>query len=49
MLESRAYDPAGRLASVTDSLGATINYTYYSDNLLASSYVIDPASTPRRT
>ncbi|MFJ2631624.1 LamG-like jellyroll fold domain-containing protein [Streptomyces sp. NPDC087422] len=31
---SRAYDPAGRLASVTDSMGATTSYTY-TDNGLA--------------
>ncbi len=38
--ESRAYDPAGRLASVTDVKGTQTNYTYYGDNRLASSYVV---------
>ncbi|WP_431676038.1 LamG-like jellyroll fold domain-containing protein [Kitasatospora sp. KL5] len=35
-VESRAYDPAGRLASVTDAMGATTAYRYYDDGLLAS-------------
>jgi RHS repeat-associated protein len=43
--ESRAYDPAGRLASVTDVRGTTTAYTYYGDNSLASSYVVDPGSS----
>ena len=38
--ESRAYDPAGRLASVTNVKGTQTNYTYYGDNRLASSYVV---------
>ncbi|MBV9449023.1 MAG: hypothetical protein JO345_24310, partial [Streptosporangiaceae bacterium] len=38
--QSRAYDPAGRLASVTDVRGTTTGYTYYGDNKLASSYVV---------
>ncbi|WP_052710669.1 RHS repeat-associated core domain-containing protein [Pseudofrankia sp. DC12] len=33
VLESRAYDPAGRLASVTDSLGRTTQHTYWLDDL----------------
>lgn len=33
VLESRAYDPAGRLASVTDVLGRTAEYTYYDNDL----------------
>ncbi|AYG78396.1 tRNA(Glu)-specific nuclease WapA [Streptomyces hundungensis] len=33
---SRAYDPAGRLASITDSMGATTSYTYTDDGLTAS-------------
>jgi RHS repeat-associated protein len=36
VLESRAYDPAGRLANVTDAMGRTTAYTYYDDNLPAS-------------
>ncbi|WP_035302876.1 LamG domain-containing protein [Actinokineospora inagensis] len=28
---SRAYDPAGRLASITDSMGRRTRYTYYDD------------------
>ena len=37
---SRAYDPAGRLASVTDVMGTTTAYAYYDDNLPASSYIV---------
>lgn len=36
VLESRAYDPAGRLASVTDSMGRTTSYAYYDDDRLQS-------------
>ncbi|WP_265867095.1 LamG-like jellyroll fold domain-containing protein [Streptomyces sp. SKN60] len=36
VLESNAYDPAGRLASTTDALGATTSFSYYDDNLLAT-------------
>jgi RHS repeat-associated protein len=43
--ESRAYDPAGRLASVTNVMGTTTNYTYYGNNLLASSWIADPGSS----
>ncbi len=42
--ESRAYDPAGRLASVTNVMGTTTDYTYYGNDELASSYVVDPSS-----
>ncbi|MQS15923.1 DNRLRE domain-containing protein [Streptomyces kaniharaensis] len=34
--ESRAYDPAGRLASVTDPMGAVTSYTYFDDGLPAT-------------
>ncbi len=33
---SNAYDPAGRLASTTDAMGATTAYTYYDDGLPAT-------------
>ncbi|MEU6773346.1 LamG-like jellyroll fold domain-containing protein [Streptomyces sp. NPDC046759] len=33
---SRAYDPSGRLASVTDAMGSTTSYTYMDDGLLAT-------------
>ncbi|MGW4458869.1 LamG-like jellyroll fold domain-containing protein [Streptomyces albidoflavus] len=33
--ESRAYDPAGRLASTTDAMGATTEYRYFDDGLTA--------------
>ncbi|MER5429269.1 LamG-like jellyroll fold domain-containing protein [Streptomyces sp. NPDC002588] len=33
---SRAYDPAGRLASVTDAMGDTTAYTYTDDGLTAT-------------
>jgi RHS repeat-associated protein len=36
VLDSYAYDPAGRLASVTDSMGRTTSYTYFMDGLQAT-------------
>jgi RHS repeat-associated protein len=48
VLESRAYDPAGRLASTTDVKGTTTQYTYYGDNQLASSSVTVPGSTTKQ-
>ncbi|MFD9976418.1 LamG-like jellyroll fold domain-containing protein [Streptomyces sp. NPDC059017] len=36
VVESYAYDPAGRLASSTDAMGATTEYTYYDDGLPAT-------------
>nr|WP_240469175.1 LamG-like jellyroll fold domain-containing protein [Streptomyces sp. OM5714] len=33
---SNAYDPAGRLASTTDAMGATTAYTYFDDGLPAA-------------
>ncbi|HEU5158949.1 MAG TPA: DNRLRE domain-containing protein, partial [Streptosporangiaceae bacterium] len=36
VLDSYAYDPAGRLASHTDAMGRTLAYTYYGDDLLAT-------------
>ena len=42
---SRAYDPAGRLASVTNVGGTTTDYTYYDDNRLAASYVVGSGGT----
>ncbi|MFI8828540.1 LamG-like jellyroll fold domain-containing protein [Streptomyces sp. NPDC053431] len=36
VLESNAYDPAGRLASTTDALGSTTSFTYFDDGLLAT-------------
>ncbi|MFE7488598.1 LamG-like jellyroll fold domain-containing protein [Kitasatospora sp. NPDC057541] len=35
-VESRAYDPAGRLASVTDAMGAVTSFTYFDDGLPAT-------------
>lgn len=35
-LVSNAYDPAGRLASTTDAMGATTAYTYFDDGLPAT-------------
>ncbi|MFJ5811103.1 LamG-like jellyroll fold domain-containing protein [Streptomyces sp. NPDC093093] len=37
VLVSNAYDPAGRLASTTDAMGATTAFTYYDDGLKATS------------
>ncbi|WP_435830076.1 LamG-like jellyroll fold domain-containing protein [Saccharopolyspora shandongensis] len=51
VLESRAYDPAGRLAGITDAMGRTRAFTYYDDNLLASERLLgytDPDSTEAR-
>ncbi|MFC3572429.1 LamG-like jellyroll fold domain-containing protein [Streptomyces yaanensis] len=42
---SRAYDPAGRLASETDSMGNTTSYTYTDDDLVATVTNTDPGST----
>ena len=39
--DSFAYDPAGRLASHTDAMGRTDTYTYFNDNL--------PATTTRQS
>ncbi|MGW7434070.1 LamG-like jellyroll fold domain-containing protein [Streptomyces sp. NPDC054861] len=36
VIESSAYDPAGRLAAVTDAMGAVTEYAYYDDNLTAT-------------
>ncbi|WP_329576548.1 LamG domain-containing protein [Kitasatospora sp. NBC_01250] len=38
---SRAYDPAGRLASITDSMGNTTSYTYTDNGLLATTTKTD--------
>jgi RHS repeat-associated protein len=40
--ESRAYDPAGHLASVTNVVGAQTSYTYFGNSQVASSYVVLP-------
>ncbi|NUK10469.1 Teneurin-1 [Streptomyces lunaelactis] len=42
--ESRAYDPAGRLASITDAMGWVTAYTYTDDGLAASVVRKDPAN-----
>ncbi|THA22997.1 Teneurin-1 [Streptomyces sp. A1277] len=42
--ESRAYDPAGRLASITDAMGHVTAYTYTDDGLAASVVRKDPAN-----
>ncbi|MEU0937028.1 LamG-like jellyroll fold domain-containing protein [Embleya sp. NPDC005971] len=50
VVESRAYDPAGRLASVTDAMGATTSYTYYDDDTKAETIargVNRPEDDPR--
>jgi RHS repeat-associated protein len=39
---SRAYDPAGRLASITDSMGNVTSYTYGDDGLTATITRTDP-------
>jgi YD repeat-containing protein len=42
--ESRAYDPAGRLASITDSMGWVTSYGYTDDGLVASVTRSNPAA-----
>jgi large repetitive protein len=42
---SRAYDPAGRLASVTDAMGDTTSYTYTDNGLLATTTRSNAAGT----
>ncbi|MCK1820394.1 Teneurin-1 [Streptomyces sp. XM83C] len=42
--ESRAYDPAGRLASITDAMGWVTAYTYTDDGLTASITRKDPTT-----
>ncbi|MGV9386688.1 RHS repeat domain-containing protein [Nonomuraea sp. NPDC003707] len=48
---SYAYDPAGRLASQTDTMGRTTAYTYYGDNLpadtIAKGAKLNGSATPR--
>ncbi|WP_406505326.1 LamG-like jellyroll fold domain-containing protein [Streptomyces sp. NBC_00212] len=36
VVASNSYDPAGRLATVTNAMGATTAYTYFDDNLPAT-------------
>jgi RHS repeat-associated protein len=40
---SKAYDPAGRIASVTDAMGNVSKYTYFDDNQVATVTKTDPA------
>ncbi|MFF0246227.1 LamG-like jellyroll fold domain-containing protein [Streptosporangium sandarakinum] len=35
VLESRSYDPGGRLAAQVDAMGRKVSYTYFADNLLS--------------
>jgi large repetitive protein len=46
VLESRAYDPADRLESVTDSMGRETSYTYTDNGLVASISVVMSVSPP---
>jgi large repetitive protein len=39
---SKAYDPAGRLASLTDSMGNVTKYTYFDNGLSATATRYDP-------
>ncbi|WP_433259391.1 LamG-like jellyroll fold domain-containing protein (plasmid) [Streptosporangium sp. CA-135522] len=41
VLESRSYDPAGRLATVTDAMGRKTSYTYFTDNRLSQTIADD--------
>ncbi|WP_431947191.1 LamG-like jellyroll fold domain-containing protein, partial [Micromonospora marina] len=44
IVKSMAYDPAGRLASVTDAMGWRTEYTYTDNNLLATVTRSDPST-----
>jgi RHS repeat-associated protein len=44
VLSSRAYDPVGRLASITDSMGWVTAYTYTDDGLTATIARKDPST-----
>jgi RHS repeat-associated protein len=46
--DSRAYDPAGRLATETDVAGTTTHDTYYGDGKLASSWATGPGSSTQQ-
>lgn len=39
VLESRAFDPAGRLATSTDAMGRTTHYYYFDDDLPQSTWI----------
>ncbi|MFI6325526.1 LamG-like jellyroll fold domain-containing protein [Nonomuraea sp. NPDC050556] len=41
VLESRSYDPAGRLASQVDAMGRKTTFTYFGDNLLSQKIADD--------
>ncbi|WP_051400056.1 RHS repeat-associated core domain-containing protein [Haloechinothrix halophila] len=41
VLESRAYDPAGRLARKTDAMGNTLSYAYFRNNWLTWTHLLD--------
>ena len=42
LLESRTYDPAGRLYRITDAMGRITEYDYYWDNLLSEIVKVSP-------
>ncbi|WP_344584685.1 LamG-like jellyroll fold domain-containing protein [Nonomuraea roseoviolacea] len=51
-LESRSYDPAGRLVAQADAMGRTTSFEYYNDNLLYKKIaddakLNDPTAPPR--
>ncbi|MFC8448136.1 LamG-like jellyroll fold domain-containing protein [Kitasatospora sp. NPDC057223] len=48
LLESRAYDPAGRLATVTDAMGRT-THTYYNDDNTVAEVDLDGFHNPDGT
>ena len=43
--ESRAYDPAGRLATVTDAMGRQTDYLYLDNDLLAQETQVSPGGS----
>jgi RHS repeat-associated protein len=49
VIDSRQYDPAGRLASDTDSMGRTTAYTYFDNNLIATQTQASGTSSAQTT
>jgi YD repeat-containing protein len=49
VVSSHAYDPAGRLASVTDAMGWITAYTYTDNGLVSTVTRTDPTTDPARS
>ena len=46
LLEARSYDPAGRLAAISDAQGRVTRYTYYGEDQLRATAMDRPAAEP---